>query len=765
MSIKKGLYLAVAAAPLLSFGAIAQDQDQDGEDSESRATEIFREVITVTATKKANAEDVQDVPIAVSAFGAAQLDQINFKDLSTVGALIPNTTLRETGTLNGAVGFFIRGTGSLATVPSVDPAIGLFVDGMYYANILGASFDNFDLESIEVLRGPQGILFGRNVVGGAVLVNTSRPTDEFSLRLSGQINSGLRGTGPEYQVTGVVSGPLSDNFRAKAAVYYNKDEGWFENLFDGENFGESETILLRGALEVDLSDNINAIVRYEYGEINSQGQPFKSARSFLGSPGLDLSRDNHELSLNFPGDQASMWHNLVFETNIDVSFGNGVITNIFGWRDIESDGCIDVDATPGDVFNSSCLQNPPGSDPIIVDGIGLKQHQVSDELRYAGTLGRAEVTVGVYFFSQYINYGEARSVLGGFVKQAGGGSVDHEVYSAFINADTAITDQLTFLSGLRVTHEKKSTEISDLTAPKTGPIPGFCAFGAGDCLITFSDSDKWSNVDFRFGLQYEFSDDVMAYAQWSTGHRAGGYNIRSTDLTVPPGPFDEETVRNYEIGLKSEPTDRILFNAAFFYQTSKDLQRSTIEADPVGGVRQLILNAADVRVWGLEADTQIVLSENLLFIGSIGYNNGKYTEVREDFLPASLGGIQGSFAEEEALEIQGLAPVTAAASIIHDLDLGGLGSVSTRVTYSHRDTSFGTNNDFILPSTDLVDFNVTWRPEDNDNISVSIFGRNMTNDVVFTGDVQLDTFAVFGTGTFSAMEKGRHVGIEIDFRL
>jgi iron complex outermembrane receptor protein len=761
VSIKQSLLLATATTPLLSFGAFAQDDETSG----GRATTIFRDTITVTATKKANAEDVQDVPIAVSAFGADQLDKINFKDLSTVGALIPNTTLRETGTINGAVGFFIRGSGSLATIPSVDPTIGVFVDGVYYGNILGATFDNFDIESIEVLRGPQGILFGRNVVGGAVVVNTTRPTEEWSLRLSGQINSGLRGTSPEYQVYGVASGPLTDNLRAKAAFFYNRDDGWFTNLFDGEDYGKSETIIARGALEWDISESINTIVRYEHGDVDSQGNPFKSAVSALGSPGLGFDRDNYDFSINREGVQTARWDQIMWETNIDVAFGDGVITNIFGWRDLRGDTCIDVDATPNDIFNSSCLQDPIGSDPVA--GPGLIQDQISNELRYAGTLGPVELTAGLYYFSQDINYTEQRSIFGGVVRRTGGGIIDHEVYSAFLNTDTSITDQLTLLAGVRYTYEEKAAEITFLESPKPGAtIPGFCTVAFGDCPIDFADSNDWSNVDFRFGLQYQFSDNVMGYAQWSTGTRAGGYNVRANNANNPPGPFNEEKVRNYEVGFKTEPTDRILFNVTAFYQTSDDLQRSAFTTvTGVSGVSQLILNAADAEVYGIEADAQVSLLDNLLIIGAIGYNEGGYTEVREDFLPAANGGIDGVFTDEEALELPGLAPLTSSASIIHDLDLGALGDIATRVTYSHRGRAFGVNNDSVLPSTDLLDFNVSWVPENVDGLQVSVFGRNMTNDVVFLGDTQLDNLAAFGTSTFSNMAKGRHVGIELTLEL
>lgn len=756
MTRNKKLLSAASLAPLLLATAHAQD------DERRTGISALTDTITVTATKKADAEDVQNVPIAVSAFGADQLDALNFEDLSTVGALTPNTTLRE-GTFSGVAFFNIRGTGTLASTPSIDPAIGVFVDGVYLGLTAGTNVDNFDVESVEILRGPQGILFGRNVTGGAALINTTRPTDDFSLKLGSSVNSGFKGTGVEYSFDGIISGPITDTLKAKVAAYYGHDEGWFENLFNGENFGKEETLLLRAALEWDPSDNINSIIRFERGEYDGQGTPFQSHRAANGAPGLDFDRDTADISLNFEGIQTHDWLSVSWETNIDVDFGDGQITNIFGWRDYENDICVDIDSTPLNLFNAACLENPPGSPPTLSPGGTLEQNQISNELRYFGTFGNVELTTGVYFFTQEINSADARSFFSGVARQSGGGLQDTTVFGGFVNLDTHLTDKLTVSTGVRGTYEKKSVDITSLAVPTTGAagIAGFCSFITGDCPIDFSDSNDWTNFDFRIGLQYQFTDDFMGYATVSTGTRAGGYNIRvSNAATEIPGPFDEETVRNYEIGFRSQPTDALLLNVTAFYQTSENLQRTAIRNDPVVGVLQQILNSIDARTIGIEADARYSVTDNLLLLGSIGYVDGKTTDVFEEFQ-----GDPTNFDDEFALRLPNLAPLTSSASIVHELDLGAFGPVSTRVTYTHRDTSYGTNNEAIFPSTDLLDFNISWRPGDSDNLEVSLFGRNVTNDIVFTSDTQLSgpPFVAFGTSTFSGIAKGRHFGIELDY--
>ena len=171
--------------------------------AQAQATDALRDSIVVTATKKSEAEDVQSVPLAVTAYGEAQLDAYFVKDISDISFSQPNVTLENINSVGGALNFSIRGLGVNSSIPSIDPAVGVFVDGVYLGITTGATFDTFDLEGIEILRGPQGVLFGRNVTGGAVLINTKRPSDEFEFKAKGQWETGLNQV---YQAA--VSGPV-----------------------------------------------------------------------------------------------------------------------------------------------------------------------------------------------------------------------------------------------------------------------------------------------------------------------------------------------------------------------------------------------------------------------------------------------------------------------------------------------------------------------------------------------------------------------------
>jgi len=210
------------------------------------------EEIVVTATKKKDAENVHDVPSAITAFGADQLDALKIRDVVGLNFAVPNTTIEEIGTTKGSASFAIRGLGINSSIPSIEPTVGVFIDGIYYGINSGVVFDTFDLESIEVLRGPQGVLFGRNVTGGALVVNTTDPSFESKTTFKVAAESGFRGTGANYFIQGSTTGTLiEDTLAGKIAVYYNDDKGWFENtLADGSqtDFGASDTFIIRPAV-------------------------------------------------------------------------------------------------------------------------------------------------------------------------------------------------------------------------------------------------------------------------------------------------------------------------------------------------------------------------------------------------------------------------------------------------------------------------------------------------------------------------------------
>lgn len=774
MALKHGLLATASAVFFLTSAAYAQEDTTERENTIDKVLGT----VTVTATKKANVEDVQDVPVAVTAFNSQTLEALHVNDLGALSYTTPNVNLTDVGTSRGVANFSIRGLGINSSIPSIDPTVGVFVDGVYLGTNSGVVLDLFDLDSVEILRGPQGILFGRNTTGGAVLINTGNPTSDFHWKARATVETPIdddRG-GPNSTVQATVSGPLVEGkLNGKLGVYYNFDDGYFKNLYNGDNQGEAQTSIIRGALEWTPTDNITVLGKVERFDTRGDG-PVAQNRGLF-------DRDSFDFSINNPGLQDSQTTFATLRTDVDVNFGNGRITNIIGYRDVSGKTAGDIDSTPLTLFHSKSETS---------------QEQFSEELRYAGTFGKADVTVGGFYFTQDVRYTEIRDLP--TVTAAtfyGGGGQDHNVYGLFGQVDYALTDKLTLLFGLRYGYEEKDADITyirprpacsvvDGTCPTTGTNPYIPGEPNG-----FSNKDDWSNWSPKIGFQYQLADATQVYAHYTNGVRSGGYNFRITDpalfLSVFPDPnrdaaTKEENVDSYEIGIKHETDDRRgQINAAVFFNDISDMQRELNLPSPSSGVSQVILNTADAEILGFEAEGRYAVLDNLLLTANIGVIDAEYTDVWYDI--SSDGVVDG---KDLNLDLPRVPETTYGFGVIYDHDLGDRGSLVARANYQHRDKNAFTDNNWgWMNAADMVDANLTWNTP-YDGLSVSIFGKNLLDEVTAGNDTQLpwggNVSALVpgssnlstgtnvpyashpGAGTLSPLLPGRRLGFEITMK-
>jgi len=748
-------FIALAVATAVSSGAYAQGSN------------VLTDIVTVTATKKPDAENVQDVDLSVSAFGTDQLEAFQVRDVSGLSFKTPNVSLDDIGTTKGTANFAVRGLGVNSSIPSIDPAVGVFVDGIYLGVNAGVIFDTFDLDSVEVLRGPQGVLFGKNVTGGAVLLNTGDPTDEFTFKAKTAVESGFRGTGENYYLQGVISGPIvKDVLSVKLGVYHNNDKGWFENSFDGstlagaplgdslaggltddgENFGISDTTIIRTGVKWTPGDSFSLLAKYEMGDFDGQGSAGQShingsgvgsfAANILGDPAHNFDRDSFDFAINEPGFNETEWQNFSLRADLDVGFGNGTITNIAGWRSLDSFGRSDIDATILSVFDVN---------------FGTNQNQFSNELRYNGKFidDKLDFTAGVFYFDQTLEYTEQRDVQGALMFD-GGGVQDHETIGVFASGEYQVSDRLSVNAGLRFTNEKKDADIAIISLANAP-----CIIVEGDprsndfCpLLQFPDIDT-SNFSPRVGIGYEFSDNFRVYGNWSRAFRAGGFNLRNTalpefqnDPIQSPGPFGDERAR---------------VNAAAFFTDISDFQRELNIAGGSAVVQQIIGNSADAEIFGAEVDVIWPLTDNFVLNGSLGITEGEFTDVLINL--TAVNGAQLSEAPGEddfALEIPRLIPFTANAGFTYFQDTG-LGQATLNVNYAHRDRAFFTDNNLgFTNSQDRFDASLGLDIKES-GVNVTIYGKNLTNEVLHGNDTQLSN------GTFAPLSKGRVIGIEFGY--
>jgi iron complex outermembrane receptor protein len=718
------------------------------------AIETITDQIVVTATKKAGGEYVQDVPIAMTVVGAAQLDALQVRDIAGLGFKMPNVSLDDIGTARGTANFAIRGLGVNSSIPSIDPAVAVFVDGMYLGINGGVIFDTFDLESIEVLRGPQGVLFGKNATGGAVLINSADPSFEFGAKAKFALESGLRGTGANYYAMGSVTGPIvADKLAAKLGLYYNNDEGWFENVLTGDNVGKADTFIVRPSFKFAPTNNAEIIVKLEHGESGGDGPVGQSHTNGFGVDGqiVNFDRNSFDSANDERGFTDADWNHAIVEANFDVAFGNGTITNIFAWREFYQAGTSDIDSTPSSLFHAD----------FVTD-----QDQISNELRYAGTFGNVDLTTGLFYFTQNLGYDEGRNLLGALtptgapaLTQHGGGIQDHDTLGAFVNLDYQFNDQMTFTAGMRYTDENKDVQIASLFRNINAPcsvINGTCAFDfpgvAGDGSFK---SSRWSPA---FGFNYEANENYRFYGTFKRAFRAGGYNFRNTSPAGSPGPFGDEQVDTFELGMKSQWEGKGRLNVSIFKTDISDMQREINLPSGAAGVVQIIRNTADAEVLGIEVDAQWIVNEHFLIEGSVGLLDGNYKSLKFD-----ISGDGVVDATDLALEIPRLSPYTGNISFVYDHELGNLGTMTARASYSHRDQSAYTDsNRGILNGADRFDASLSLAMQGGQT-RISLYGKNLGNNVQHGNDTQLPSLLgpIPLGGTFAPLAKGRVIGIEL----
>ena len=759
----------LGAGMLLPQAAFAQDVNDDADDQDEVGQEDTGAIgslntIVVTGTKTQNAEDVQDVPLAVTAFNAQSLEALKVRDVQSLTYSAPNVSLDQVGTSRGTANFSIRGLGINSSIPSIDPTVGVFVDGVYLGFNGGVVFDLFDLESVEILRGPQGVLFGRNVTGGAVLINTGNPTEEFSGKFRAAVDGpwvdGGRG-GSNYTASGVVSGPLiEDTLLFKLGAYYNNDDGYFTNLFDNTNHGQAETKIFRGALEGRFGP-LNLLGKLDYFESDGDGPSGQSRGIFR--------RDTFDFAI----DEKGNYDNEIWTGSLtaELDIGPGTLTNIFGYRDYSATTLGDIDSTPFFLFHSNTE---------------TEQDQISNELRYAVSTDRFDLTFGGFYFDQSIAYTEVRDLPPlSPLTFYGGGRQDHEVLGAFANVNFNLTEALSIIAGIRWSREEKDASVTYIRPrPECSVVGGTCPTTGRNPFIPtenngFDDSNSWSNWSPKLGLQYEFADGQV-YATWSRGYRSGGYNFRITNanvfenVVVPATggnfSFDEEKVDNYELGLKYQTLDgSFTLNMAGYYTDITDMQREVNQSSPTAGVSQFILNTADAGILGFEAEARMRASNSLLFTANVGIIDAEYDEVRFD--------ISGDGVINDAdldLELPRVPKVTAGVGVIHEADLGASEFVS-RVNLQYRDRFAYTDNNFgWIQDIVSLDANITWNTP-FDGLSLSVYGQNLLDEVQTGGDTQLPfpgplsngvnrPFDFFpAAGTLSPLSKGRRVGVELVF--
>lgn len=706
----------------LTFAAHPASAQAVLDETDPQAEPILGEIL-VTAQKRGVAESAQRVPIAITAFDSDALEDRVVQDLQSLTTAAPNVTLDDIGTVPGIANFAIRGFGVNSSLPSVEPAVGTFIDGIYLGVPYGAVIDLFDVESIEILRGPQGLLFGRNTTGGAVTIRSRRPGRDFAVR--GRV---ALETGPEYTADIAVDLPATDTLRFKLAGHYGRDEGWFEN--QGSSFPLMETASLRAIGVWQPTSTLDATLIYERTRINGEGSVVQNPSA---QSGFDIDIDE-------PGFTDIEVDSLTLESNLDVAFGDGVITTIVGLRAVDHNASLDSDGLPTPGFRA---------------GVALDQEQLSGELRYAGSFGALDVTAGAYYFEQDYIYREERNLFDGDINSRFGGDVDQSSWALFGQLRYHLTDNFSLVGGARYSSDQKTVQIATFS-----PVSP-CSFETDECVFNFPGpafpdspgSRRWQNLTPKLGFDWEAMDRMLVYGSWSRGVRNGSFNIRVTSDAFAPGPFDEEIQDAFELGVKSEFFNRKLrVNIAGFYNLIQDIQRDVIKPDPDAGLVVVTDNTADATIRGAELEIQAIPLPGLILSGHVGYTDGFYRRVRFD-----LNGDGTVDAIDRGLEIPRLAPWSYGAQIAYTFDIANDQELAARIGFSHRDSvAFTDANSTRLKAVNDLTANLSYAILD-EAITFSLYGRNLLDKVFDSNFVPLPPSV--GGGAFRTLNEGRVIGL------
>ena len=723
------------------------------------SSNVLIEEVVVTARKKE--ESAQDVPVALTAMNQEQLEILKFRDFNDLAVGMPNVAMDDIGTTKGTQNFSIRGIGINSSIASVEPAVAIVVDGVYMGVSAGMVFDMFDLESIEVLRGPQGTLFGKNSTGGVILVNTALPGDETKQKARLAVEGGGPG-GNNSIMQYSYSGPLSDTLKAKISLHRSDDSGYFKNSYDGSNHGQFEQNTVRLALVYEPSDSFDVAFRIENSEQDGSGP---AAQCHLGAngtgcqsddgaavpaPNSTFDRNSLDFNIDNPGFQKSETDFVTATLNWHGE--NGTWTNVFGKREYTLDVDLDVDARSISFFDA------PGSSSM---------EQVSNELRYSGSLtDKLDITSGLFLYEADVMVWDNRALRGAlyaaagspgiFLWQSGGGLHSVEQTALFTTIDYAVNDDLSINLGFRLTDEEKEIHLASINRNvSVGPTPP-CSVPGGTCPYDYIDNDSWKTTSPKIGFTYNAGQNSMMYGYWTRVFKSGGYNLRnSVDLATFPDASpkaDDETVETLEFGMKTDFENGRL-NWALFSTVVDDSQRMTNIQDPVSGVAQVVKNAGDIAYRGFELDGIYSLTNTVTMVGSIGYVHSKYENLISD--------LTGDFiidALDYALEIPRAAPLTYSLGFNIDGSIGSWRSI-TRISYYHRDKSYyNENNQGYINKQDILNFGYDIYSPDG-KINIGIYGKNLSNEVKHGGDTNL----AFG-GTFAPLAKGKIIGAEVVYK-
>lgn len=678
----KRKYLSIAIGGiLLAPAAFVQAQEQQTVPAGTQATQL--DEVTVTARRRT--ESIQDVPVAVSAFGEEQIKDLQASTVEGLQGAVPNMNIAQGRGSANSVNVFIRGIGQPDALQTFDPGVGMYVDDVYYSRINGALFSLFDIQQLEVLRGPQGTLYGKNSTGGAIKLTTKNPFDNEGGAVEVTAGDYGRLEGRFY-----VSGKLSDTVAGSIAGAKITNDGYVKDAVTGKRYNDDDTEALRMKLAFNPTDNFSAVLSLDTTKQDAAltlGRPMAPLlQTSLAPAGVivlqpgETGEWNRRAQTSFQnGEGQYLKHSgasLAMDWEINEQF---TLKSISSYRKLKTKSYIDIDASEyelGDVL------------------VALDQNQKSQEFQLHYDNGsNLHATFGAYYMKENVpSYQEAYaddlfSFLGAKVPFLR--TIDDDLTTtstaAFAHVNWEFVPTWTVAAGVRWTKDKKDYDRSTSTfwgAP----------FASLNGTVAFDAKASWTAVTPSISLQKEFSDNLMGYVSANRGFKSGGFNGRAnTVYDTEHAKFDPEYVWTYELGLKGSSADhRLRGTATAFYSNYSDFQARV--SQDVGTFP--VLNAAKLNIKGIELEGSALLGESTTLSAQLGWMDAKYDSFEDFRLDPSYAGYDPTVNHDH---VPFSPDVTARVALQHVFSLGDNGSLTFGGDVSYRsDTWLSVDNRKVL---------------------------------------------------------------------
>jgi iron complex outermembrane receptor protein len=748
-------------------------------------------------------EGLQDAPIAVSAFTGDTLDYRGVDSLNQIERFVPSLTLQNNPSFGGAsnsAAIYLRGVGQKEFLPTTEPGVGLYVDGVYVARSVGAILDIIDIERLEVLRGPQGTLFGRNTIGGAISIATRKPEPggEFGGSLSA-----AAGTDSLLHLRGTVHIPVSDSFAIRGSLASMTQDGYVERA-DGIDLGDDDTFTGRVSFAFQPSDSFSALITADMTRDRENGP----ALELIGIDFTDLSQLQGVVLA--PPPPMAFIHNVTTAAlgpgqpcAATDPAGNGVTSNpasanCYDARYIGADGK-DEGTAPAysetDVFGLSATLDFNLSDTLAIKSITayreldsdfardgdhsphrisqfedtLDQEQFTQELQLIGTHDRLDWILGAYYFSED---GNNVNTLDFTVSNfRSGGQFDNTAWAAFAQATYDVTDKLHLTLGGRYTDEDKSFTPDQIIynnyyagfsnlVPPGNPLAALDApfLQAGSRILPLLEKEiSISEFTPMANLAFDLSDRTMIYLTYSEGFKSGGFTQRVfppvvAGFTAPPGTPDIDLIPTYEpefvevieAGIKLDLLDgRLRINGAVFQTDYEELQVQVFNS-----VAPVTRNIGEASIEGVELEVSASPADGWFIEGSLSMLNAEYDNI--DTANTLI---------LKSNDFERVPETMASVGVSKEFLLASSGSVMLRADWSYRSETYNDAYNTPLLETDsysLIDASVRWTNQQGD-WSVILSGRNLSDEQYLVTGVYGTAFQSF-EGVY---ERGRQWRAEI----